>query len=337
MNKKNLILFGLLFAVVFFSGCTMPGQQVSTVGKGGIKGVVINEFSPDVSEIYSGDSVMFTAMVENIGEETARNVKLKLFGLGTDWEGSDNLDWDDFVDWDGKIKEIGTLGRSEPEENIPGDTGDAQWEVKSPDNLRVDNTYTAAVRLYYQYSTTGLANIKVYNNDYLRSNPEKANTIMQSSGIDTFTVTDAPVNIDLAGLSKPLVYRGSGQIASLTVLINNVGEGKTYLDSDNENKPYVTIEKITVDDKSCKNLDLPSDVRLPRTGQKSISCQFELPEVDSYTTLPLEIELNYNYFVDSSTSIRVLKSLYLDDDFDTGDSGKSDTTDTEGPVLEDDL
>ena len=296
MKKHIAALLSLIVLVVAVSGCIGGEEAVS----GTATGVIIKSFSPDISEIFSEDDVTFSLSVENIGGEDATNVQAKLFGLGTDWSGDD---------WDGnRIKWIGYLERSQPDYNVPGGTGDMQWNVKSPVDLKVDNTYTAGVRLTYTYSTTALANIKIYSNEYLKTNPDKAESIMKSSGIETFSVTNAPIKIELAGLARPLIYRSDGQVASITALLSNIGQGKPY--DTGEDDMTITLEKMTVNKQPCSN-ELEDTYRIPRTGKKSIPCQFELPAIDSYTTIPVEIELSYNYFVDSSTTIKVLKSLYI--------------------------
>ncbi len=302
MKKHTLVLLASLFVVVVaFSGCIeLPGIGV---GEGGIStGVIIKSFAPDMSEIFSEDEVTFSLTVENIGGEDATNVRAKIFGLGTDWTGTD---WDDIAK---RTKTIGFLEKSQPEYKVPGGVGDAQWGIKSPVGLKVDNTYTASVRLNYSYSTTALANIKIYNNDYLRSNPEDAETIMRASGIETFSVTNAPIKVALAGLARPLIYRGEGQQASITILVSNIGQGKPY--KSEESDMTITVDKIEVNGGKCEG-NGEDDYRLPRTGKKSIPCRFTLPYIDSYTTIPVEIELSYNYFLDGTTSIKVLKSIYI--------------------------
>ena len=289
------MFLALILAAVTVSGCTGGGG-----GSGGTEGVVIEYFEPDISEIYSSEELMFTAGVKNIGEENADNVELRLFGLGNDWTWVSE-----------KMQEIsGSLEKSDASEGIEGGTGEAQWVVVSPSGLKVDNTYTANVRLSYDYKTTARANVKVYDTEYLKSISEEASDIMRSSGIDTFTVTDAPITIELTGLSKPLIYRGSGQKSSVTVLISNIGDGKPYLD--NENDLSVYVDKITVDGEVITTVS-NQDYRLPRSGRKSIPVEFELPEIESYTTIPIEVDLTYRYFVDSSTNIVVLKTLFDDD------------------------
>ena len=309
MKNQISVLLASVLVVVALSGCI--GQEA---GRGAATGVIIKSFGPDMSEVFSSDPVTFTLSVENVGGEDATDVEAKLFGLGTDWTG------DDWVNIGSRTKYIGFLERSQPEYKAPGGFGDAQWDVEAPVGLKVDNTYSAGVRLYYGYSTTALANIKIYSNDYLRSNPEEAEKIMKSSGIESFTVTDAPITIELAGLARPLIYRGSGQTASITALLSNMGQGKPY--DDEENDMEVTVTGFKVNNVNCVE-DAADIYRLPRAGKKSVPCRFNIPSVDSYTTIPVEITLSYNYFIDDTSSIKVLKSI---------DIGITPTTTSPGPT-----
>jgi len=300
MEKHILALLASILAVVFLSGCI--GQTPSVPGVA--TGVIIKSFAPDMPEVFSDDPVTFMLNVENVGGEDAYNVQAKLFGLGTDWTG------DDWINTAQRTQTVpGILERSQPDLNIPGGSGDLQWDLKAPDGLKVDNTYTAGVRLYYDYKTTALAHVKVYSNDYLRSNPTQAETIMKSSGIDTFTVTSAPITIELAGLARPLIVKGSNQQASITILVKNIGQGSPWLNSESDMTVTVTKIYINNEDKLTACMGSDKTARLPRSGSKSISCTFTVPSVDSYTTIPVEIELSYKYFLDGSASIKVLKAI----------------------------
>lgn len=295
---KRYALFLFLIVFVFLSGCTLLGQQQPSGGTqtGQAIGVIIKSFKPDVSEIFSGDSITFTVTVENVGEEDATNVKAKLIGLGTDWSG-------DIVD--DPIKDIGDLPKKV--EGSLGSSGDAQWDVVSPSNLKVDNTYTAGVIVYYGYKSTALGSLKIISQEYIRTKPEEANKIYQSSGMEKFTATRAPIQISLAGVARPFIYRGSGQEASVSIQLTNIGQGYPYLDKQGDRK--IRVEKITINNEECLNQDFPQDVTIPVGSYKTITCKFSVPEVSEYTTIPLEVELSYNYYVESSASIKVLKAI----------------------------
>jgi len=275
----------LLIPIIFLSGCiSQPSGQT-----GRPIGVVIKKFYPDVSEIYAGESVTFFVTVENIGEEDAEDVKAKLFGLGTDWGGEVGVE-----------KEIGFLEKA-VEEN--GGEGDAWWDVTAPSTIRGEYVdYPAQVRVSYKYKSHGQGILKVINSEYKRLHPEEAET----SGAE-FQATSAPVEIRLSGVAKPFIFREEGQTAYLEIKLGNIGQGKNYLEDLLDRK--VRIDEITVNDQPCLN-DIPQIVRLPREkgDYKTISCKFELPSVEEWTTIPIYVEVSYNYFVDDKTTIRVLRA-----------------------------
>lgn len=289
MKRQILTALALLVFVVFLSGCLgqAPGAPGATTG------VIIKSFAPDISEIYSGDSVVFSLTVENVGEEDATNVQAKLFGLGTGWAGLSS---------EYKYVNPSTLLKSQPEYKIPGGMGDAQWEPTSP-TLRVDNTYTASVRLKYKYITSAHGDIKVYTQDYLKTRPEEAESVMKSPGISSFSVSKAPITVSLTGVARPLVT-APGRTASIAVLISNIGQGAPFKTS--ENDMIITIDSITVGGTTCVS---DTEKRLPRGGQGSAACTFIIPNFTDYSTVPIDVQLSYSYFIDASTTIKVLKTL----------------------------
>jgi len=295
--KRSLILLSLVI-LVFLAGCI--GQPPEEVIPGVATGVVIKTFIPDIPEIFSGDSVTFYLSLENIGEEDATSVSAKLFGLGTDWS------------WNANKQDLPDLSKSQPDYEIPGGIADYTWDATSPSNLKVDNEYSAGVRVYYSYKTTALGNIKVYSEDYLRTLPfEEAQNIRKSSGLDSFSVTDAPVKIELAGLIRPIIYRGGNQSASVMVQMGNIGQGSPYDTAEDDME--ITIEYIKVANATCVSKTV--DVRIPRDkkAKKSVTCTFYVPPsgvtITEYTTIPIEVNLTYNYFVDGKTFIKVLQAI----------------------------
>lgn len=286
MNKIALLL--LVISVVFIAGCIGQPEEER---KGVATGVRIKSFGTEgITEIYSEESVTFSLTVENIGEEDATDVKAKLFGLGSDWE------------WEKGYKDMGDLYA------MPESTGFMQWSPKSP-SLKVDNTYTASVRVAYGYKTTARGYIKVYNMAYLNSLPlEERQKIMKSPGIEGFTVTDAPVTASLVGLAGPLFYREGEKEVRINIQIQNIGQGAAYLDSEEDRK--VTIESITINEEQCEN-EIPESVTLPRgSGARSLTCEYTFEDITDFVKIPIEIDLSYNYFIDGSSSIKVLKEIF---------------------------
>lgn len=300
VRRHSIALLALLSIVVVLSGC-VGGEA----GYGTASGVIIKSFGPDISEVFSGDAVTFSLSVENVGGEDATDVSARIFGLGTQWSGEG---WTT-----GRTQYIGFLERNVPEYG-QGGWGDAQWDLVAPGALRVDNEYTAGVRLTYGYGTSAMADIRLYDNAYLRSNPDEAESIMRASGIESFSLTDAPLRISLSGVARPLVYREAAlNQASITFLVENAGQGKPYWDTNDETDMSFYVDSVTVNGAECDVGLTDGIARLPRTGKKSLSCRFTMPSPttwEAYTTIPVEIKISYNYFTDSSGSVRVLKSLF---------------------------
>jgi len=293
MKRNTLAPLVLLLVVVLLSGCTAAEKK-----RGVATGVIIKEFRAEgMSEVYSGDSVIFTLTVENIGGADADSVIAKIFGLGTDWKAEDP---------DTGQRDLGTLAKSEAEYDIPGGLVETTFQVKSPSGLAVDSTYEAGMRISYNYDTTAHGTLKIYDYDYLKSVPDEAETIMKSSALDSFSVTKAPITVSLAGAARPLIYRSGGTNKGyITVQLSNVGQGYSYSSTVGDRK--VTITSAKINNKDCEGH--PTTVVIPREGSTSFACKFDIPTVVQFQTIPIDIQLDYKYFVDDSAEIKVLKTF----------------------------
>jgi len=125
----------------------------------------------------------------------------------------------------------------------------------------------------------------------------------------SFTVTDAPIRVELAGVARPIIYRGGTQSASVMIQMSNLGQGYAYDTAEDDRE--ITIEEIKVANATC--VSRTTDVKLPRIGKKSVTCSFTIPPsgvtITEYTTIPIEVKLSYNYFIDGSSSIKVLQEI----------------------------
>jgi hypothetical protein len=277
---KNYAIFLLILMVfIFLAGCVsqqQPTQQGQAIG------VIVKSFKPSQSQVYSGQSVSFFLTVENVGEEDAEEVKAVLTGLGTDWSGELN-----------EMKEIGYLQKRLA--NFPGGLGEVEWEVTAPEGKEIKGA-KATVKVYYLYKSTADGRIKIVSQDYSQTHPEDI------KGIESFIATRAPIQISV-GASRPFVYIKPGQQGSIRIELTNVGQGFPYVSEKNDRK--VTIESITINGEECLNHDFPKIVRIDPSYP--LTCQFTVPEVSEYTTIPLEVHLTYYYYVESTATIDVLK------------------------------
>jgi hypothetical protein len=289
MKMKKTLFLLLLILVLLVAGCIRQAPTPTGIATG----VIIEKFAPERSEVFSGDEVVIRLNVKNVGEEDAENVRARLFGLGTDWGGERTA----------SKSAPDILQKSQP--NIPGGTWEEYWNVVAPKDLKVDTSYSIGVRVLYKYKTTAYGTIKVYNDAYLKTKPEEAEKILKTSGIESFTVTKAPVTVSLIGVVRPLIFKNVGQNASVTIQVEDVGPGDPYLT--NEGDMNINIKVEAPYNQTCIPLQAQ---RLPRTGPKSIPCKFTFKEnITDYTTIPIKIELSYNYFLDGSSSIKVLRAI----------------------------
>ena len=300
MAKRLFALLSLVGLVVL-AGCIGGiGQVTDVFVPGAATGLVIKEFGPDLPEVFSGDSVTFSLLVENIGEIDATSVTAKLMGLGTDWSGIPTTA--------NAIASGGSIPKAQPSMGVPGGQDSTTWTVTSPSDLKVDKDYTAKVRLSYSYGTSAVGSIKVYDSDYLATlTQDEARAISRSSGLESWTVTNSPVTIELAGATRPFIVQDSDLSATVSFLVSNRGQGYPYTGTDQAVRG-ITITSAKVGTTTC--ISSKTDT-LPRTGKKGFTCSFTISpgDVADFTTIPITVELVYNYYIDSSATVKVLQTL----------------------------
>jgi hypothetical protein len=313
--KKQTLLPLFLIGIVFISGCV--GQQPTTTKEG--KGLSIQSFSPDFDEVRSGEEITLSSLIENVGESDATDISVQLFGL--------NLNEWDLVSPDDETQTLNILRKADTSLELPGESYEFNWNLESPSGLRVDNTYTANIRTYYIYQTSVVTTLRFMSYDYMKSLPEKDFEAAKSStGVVQTSVSAAPVSGSINVGNRPLIVYGDGDTYSIQLIIENVGNGNPFnkdadypgyggsLNSDDLYSVYVNIE--TDLDLDCSNTlgNAKSGlVRLSRGSSKTLFCTATIPSMSSlgnkkdYT---VTANLEYGYFIDDSTKVKVLKSEY---------------------------
>jgi hypothetical protein len=299
MELKWVWIFTLV-GIVFLAGCIQLPGGAPTAKAGVASGVIVKSFLPDVGEIYSGEPISFTLEVENVGESAATNVRATIYGLGDEWKDECSSKKTQTVD-------TGTLERAIPEIKAPGGFGTVVWTCSSP-TVKVDTNYVAMARVTYTYTTNVTASIRVYNSTYLKLLPRKEmETIYKTPAVGSIRISKAPVTVSFAGpAATRALVDGSGKQGSLTVLISNVGQGSPYLGT-NMKVPKVKIDNISIEGVEGEKCEPSGEITLPVSGQRPITCTFNLPSVTEFKDFQFTLQLSYNYFIDTSTPIKVLK------------------------------
>ena len=219
---KNHLAPFLIIATVVLAGClnTQGGPSVATSN-----GLIIKSFSPDFPEVRSGEEMSLLLALENVGESEAKGVSAQLFGLNfgaNDWSTSEKL----------TKKLPTTLRGSNPSANLPGDVYEVSWAIKSPEGLRVDNTYTADVRTHFIYDTTAVSKVSFVTNNYLKSLPaEQAEQVRGTAGVTGEQVSGAPVQISSTVGNRPLIVYEGDEVYTLSITVSNVGSGNAFKDT----------------------------------------------------------------------------------------------------------
>ena len=312
---KKLVLTSLLLAVLL-AGCIGQGGKQVIAGNG----VIIKSFSPDFEEVRSGEAITLSAMVENVGEADATDVAIELFGLnlgGREW----NL-----ISGDNPQK-LSVLRKADPSLNLPGESYEFSWNLRTPQNLKVDNTYTADMRVYYKYSTSSVSTLRFLTYDYLKSLPsEQFESVKGTSGVKQSQVSGAPITVSMTVGKRPLIVYEDGDTFSLQIIVSNVGSGNAF-NSSAQYPGYPDGSTLSSDDLYYVDVNIDTDLnvdcspvlgspksgslRLTRGKSKTMFCTITIPskaEIGNVRDYSVSVDLNYGYFVDSSTSVNVLKA-----------------------------
>lgn len=292
--KINPIVF-LLIVVVSLSGCTLlgipqaPGPGV--IGPG-TKGVVITGFSPDVTTVETGTPIVFTLTVHNKGERKAENVGAQLFGIvsGPEWD----------------VKELiglpTTLDGVDTARGFEGEAGSAQWEAKPKVSKAVDVDYTVVARVFYRYSTISSSLVRVATTEYLRSiggRPEQF-------GLVSSKTTEGPLSVTVK-MWAPVVVTGT-KTTRVQFEITNTGGGRVFSDVPKAIPAIADLDRVTIS--TSGPLTCPSSAKLVN-NRAVITCDLDITLVgeQGFVEQQFELIINYNYFVDQSATVKVLRAI----------------------------
>lgn len=269
--RKPIILSLLLF--VFLAGCVQSNQA-------GGPGVIIKAISAYPSTAEPDTSILLQVFVQNTGGVKATDVEVELLGLTDEWTIEPTVSSSDE-----RIQNIGDLYPPDPSRGITtGEEREVIWDLTAPGKA-VDVTYDATAHLSYDYETTLEAQIKAVTSEYFKQTA-------QGGGIEFQAVSSGPISIKVIA---PNTIIAGGRLP-LQFAIQNIGSGK------------VTNDELTftIDGEgfSCTR----TKVRLIKGASATLSCTITTGSVTNYKIFPVSLETSYSYWVESPTSITVLKT-----------------------------
>ncbi|UCG95030.1 MAG: hypothetical protein JSV92_03220 [archaeon] len=302
--KKALVLIAVA-AVIFSSGC-LEGiwPQGETVITG--KGVIVNMFEPDFPELEPDDKFDLYLEVENIGGTDAKNTYAHLFNI-------DVSEWGNPT----KTKSIGTLESPDEVAGIPGDIGEATWELEAPTVPEgVVFKYQPKVRLMYDYQTIASATIPLMEKSEYKRLKERD---MLSVPPITTDVSKGPLAVTISARTPIVIDNYTEDTVEFRVNVDLLQKGGVFdpdhssgdmnLTSDDMDKLKIKIDASGVEGEaetgSC-NASVNAVKEDLRRGKTLIyTCELEAKEFSASASVPVTVILDYGYYEDLTTDIKV--------------------------------
>jgi hypothetical protein len=287
------ILLLLITAIVLSSGCVIPGFPIPSVTG---KGVLITEWKPDFSQVYSSEEVTFYANVKNAGSFDAMNVHFQLIDLDG---------WDDLqpIGTDCKSGGISLLAPN-AQYGTQGEEKMCSWTATSPGFERgLHMIYSPKVLVCYDYlSTTTLRTPSISRDELKRL--QDAGDGLPSQGTMS---SGSPISVS-ATTPSPIIITSSQVTFPVKISVTNAGGGmfciaggkSSCTESDKINKVSLEISSSTAVVVEC-----PSElVFFANKGE--VTCDMRMASgADTLTENDIDVTAKYRYCVDAATRIEV--------------------------------
>jgi hypothetical protein len=305
---KSIIFLLALFAVLVVSGCT-------TTDGGGIsygKGVIITGFESDLGSlaVETDDDVSLLLRVQNQGEVDATNAEAILIGV-------DLNEWNAAFGYTER-QPLNTLMSADPVTETEGQTKTAQWDLKAPKLPKgTEFTYEPVVRVFYDYQTKAAKPVTLVDVDELRRIIQQGKTL--SGEATQSSAGPITVQIKTGNFIKTQNYDDP---FPLNIFITNdlwesggsVIEGSSTGGFYYGEKQYPVRVKITLpegmrlESSSSTGCSTSGDwINLWKGKSAELTCEVRIDQPPDFKVEKLiQVELEYRYFVDASTTIKVI-------------------------------
>jgi hypothetical protein len=308
---KKLLPLLLLTLVVIVSGCV--GQQttptLSCTGAGITSGIMITDFSFDFNEIYGGESVGLQMTVENLGGADGTFQSYQLFGPDF---GPGAMQWE-VTSGSGSESDLDiSLSAPNPDLEIPGGMETFLWTIQAPSGLTVETPSNFNVRTTYEYITSFSGVLTVMNSNYLRSlPPEERTALIQSGGLSAQCHSGGPLKIEAAAGTHFVDPESSTK--KIRFKVTNVGAGYPFYqdgaDSNFDDITDTSMYRIHILP-TTGTVVCDEDTKTLSRGQTgTFDCEFTAPTPTAKTDYTFQVDIEYYYWQDSATAIRVLRPL----------------------------
>ncbi len=288
ISVRDRLMFILLVAVLL-AGCvgggeTEPVNDTETVSVTQTEGLSM-DFYPYDRVFAEGNPVILELNLENTGEGRAENIETALFGAG-------------FVAGQPPAYAGDTRLRGvNLDENRAGADTVVGWEIDNPVSLSqgVRETYTAGVRVSYDYQTTADASLTLVSEQNFDGDDAPVTT----------STTAGPLGVEFDITSPEPVYSEEEEETteiSVPVRIQNLGSGEVA-DLDRQSRP-VHVMYAEFPETDAATLDCPPTVRL-FDDYATLRCTATVPTDVFERDLRMELHMEYSYFQREQTAFDI--------------------------------
>jgi|GEM_PF-5094351 len=303
MNRN--VLFLLVAVLLVASACIQPGRPVKVSATDGL---VINEFSSDLSRYDRRESPNLYLEIENVGGTTARNVTL--YVLGATWDNTPcppNNPCPVSIESEMSPPDISVVPP------VPGDLVSRSWSLDPyttlPEGVEVPITIIA--RVVYNYSSNGVVTIPVLTKEEYKLRMERGMPVPEAPNV---TSSAGPIHIDLDPRGLPVILSLVPTEVSLRIYLRNVGSGAPIAGKDIGNITVTLSVKglgatfTTCGGTSVNNNSVTLDVVLRRGESVTIPCNVKLarfPEA-GHDYFSILFNTSYTYFIEKPLTFTVV-------------------------------
>ncbi|HLD78479.1 MAG TPA: hypothetical protein VJB16_05620 [archaeon] len=317
MNRKLLAVLPIAL-VVIASGCTtLTGGGTGSVATG--PGVVVQDWKPDFSKLYSGEQLALQLRIQNQGQTRARNVVAEVTGI-------------DLADWGTggftNYENLGDLIPADAVSNTPGETRTVQFQnLRAPALAKGTSfAYTPVARVSYDYATTAHKPITIVDQNELRRIQQQGRTL--PSKATTYTAGPLAVEIRTGNYVKtgtgfgqtydifPVYikvtntqWEQGGTVVPKGFLPGSSGYGFGTIDQ------YPVLVKVTppagttfvfsgFGQDDCSSFQVTKDLWQGKDAE--ITCELQVTSPPSIAQEKLiTVELDYRYFAEAKATVTV--------------------------------
>ena len=289
--KKILLLIPLLALIVVLSGCVIPGGSGSSDTQT-TKGAVITDFEPDFAEVDSGQEVRFRLRVKNLGEVVATDVKATLESIPDNWEVT-------------KAEcDLGTLERKQG--SLEGGEASCEFIAKVIYPANTETVSKPVARVTYKYKTSTTAFVSIINIDEARRlNDAKKLT---SSSETRETTTNSPISISIK-FDSPVKLFSDSLNFPLKLDFQNADGTVCHPDCSDPKNYYKVNYQFSWGSKLSEAAEIPckqtETIDLFKGEDQSLTCRLQAKDVQTSVESLLQIDADYGYLIQKSTSVRV--------------------------------